>query len=243
MERIKKFFRSFTLLDGFIWGGSVLAIVLSFILCKNHDYLQLAASLVGACCLILTAKGNVLGQFLSVIFSVCYGVISYFCAYYGEMITYLGMTAPTALAAIITWMKHPFRGDRSEVTVSKPSVYDYAILILLSVVISIVFYFLLGALHTNNLLWSTLSVLTSALAVLLTVRRSPYYAFAYALNDIVLIVLWSLMAAEDSSYVAMIVCFSVFLLNDCYALINWLLRRKRQSEIRASESNEFLHLR
>lgn len=41
---------------------------------------------------------------LMIVFSLLYGVISYTCAYYGEMITYLGMTAPMALFALISFL-------------------------------------------------------------------------------------------------------------------------------------------
>lgn len=238
METVKRFFRSFTPLDGIVWGSSVLAILLSFFLSRNTDYLQLATSLVGACCLILSAKGNVLGQFLSVLFAVFYGIVSYFFRYYGEMITYLGMTAPMAVASIVSWLRHPFRGQKSEVTVGHLKRWELPALLAASGAVSVPFYFILKALGNNNLLFSTLSVFTSLLAVLLTVRRSPYYAFAYALNDIVLIVLWSLAIRENTEYIAMVVCFSVFLVNDVYSLINWLRRRKRQAELLRLEQAE-----
>lgn len=235
MNMIKKFFRSFTLPDILIWSGSTLAILLSFFLLKNTDYLQLSAALVGACCLILCAKGNVLGQIFSLVFSVIYAIISYFYAYYGEMITYLGMTAPMALAATIAWLRNPFQGNRAEVAVNRLRVREYIILFLVSALLSVPFYFILRALNTQNLWWSTFSVLTSSFAVLLTMRRSPHYALAYACNDVVLIVLWSLAAADDKKYLAMVVCFAVFLLNDIYSLFSWLLRRRRQ--ISLSEKN------
>ncbi len=62
---------------------------------------------IGATSLIFTAKGNAFGQVLIIVFSVLYGVISYEFAYYGEMITYLGMSAPIALLAVIAWLKNP----------------------------------------------------------------------------------------------------------------------------------------
>ena len=45
----------------------------------------------------------------------------------------------------------------------------------------------------------------------LTFRRDPYFAVAYATNDIVLIVLWVLASVEDVQYIH-IACFrSIFL--------------------------------
>lgn len=230
VQKFKSLFRGFTLLDLLIWVGSTLAITLSFFLLKNRDYLQLAASLVGVCCLILSAKGNVLGQIFSLAFSVIYAIVSYFYAYYGEMITYLGMTAPMALAATVSWLKHPFQGNQAEVEINRLSLREHFILLIISMLVSILFYFILGALGTANLWWSAVSVLTSSFAVLLSMRRSPLYAFAYALNDGVLIILWSLAAADNAKYLAMVVCFSVFLLGDIYSFVCWLIRQRRQAK-------------
>lgn len=235
MRRIRNWIGSFGLLDLIVWAVSMLAILLSFFLLGNDDYLQLSASLLGACSLILIAKGNVLGQFLSVVFSVMYGIISYFTRYYGEMLTYLGMTAPVAIVAIVSWLRHPFRGNHSEVTVNRLALWEYPLLLLISAAVAAGFYFLLDFLETPNLWWSTVSILTSCLAMLLSIRRSPLYALGYCLNDVVLIVLWSLAARTNLEYVAMVVCFAVFLLNDVYGLVNWLRLRKRQAEIEAND--------
>ena len=62
----------------------------------------------------------------------------------------------------------------------------------------------------------------------LTFRRSPYFALAYAANDVVLIVLWALAAAENVTYISVIICFVVFLVNDLYGFASWKQMEKRQ---------------
>lgn len=228
MNVVKQFFRETRPIEYVLFFASVTAIVLSFVLTENTDYLQLTASLIGALALILVAKGNVAGQILSVVFSVFYGVISYFCGYYGEIITYLGMSAPVAILAVIAWLKHPFAGNRNEVEVNHLRPWQYPAILAISLIVSVAFYFILRALDTPNLWWSTVSVLTSCTAMLLSVCRSPLYAFAYCLNDGVLIVLWSLMSGSDRTYLAMVVCFVVFLVNDIYGLVNWIYLLKKQ---------------
>ncbi len=225
-----KYLRYFSPFEYILWGGSVLAVVLSFVLCKNHDYLNLAGSLLGATMLIFTSKGNVIGQFMAVVFAVFYGYVSFRMQYYGELITYVGMSAPMAVAAIVSWLRHPHNGKRTEVKIGKLKLWEYPIILVLTAAVTAAFYFILTALGTAQPLWSTVSVATSFLAVALTLRRSPFYAVAYALNDIVLIILWSLAIAESMEYVALVVCFSVFLANDLYGFYNWLKMRRRQSQ-------------
>ena len=211
-----------------LWAISVSLIIISFSVFDRKNYLILIASLIGATSLIFCAKGNSIGQVLMVAFSVLYGIISYKFAYYGEMITYLGMTAPMAIVALITWLKNPYNGNKAEVKVNRISWKEIIIMAALTVAITIAFYFILRHFDTANLLPSTLSVTTSFIAVYLTFRRSPYFAFAYATNDIVLIVLWILATLTDISYLSVTICFAVFLVNDIYGFINWLKMQKRQ---------------
>lgn len=235
---MKSFFKSITPFEYCLWGASVVAVVLSFVLCKNTDYLNLAGSLFGVTTLIFVAKGNVIGQIGCVVFAVYYGFVSYKMHYYGEMITYLGMSTPIAIAAVISWLKNPFKGKKTEVAVNNPKLREYFIILVLALAVATAFFFILRALNTANLIWSTVSVALSFTAVALTFRRSLFYAVAYACNDIVLIVLWSLAAAGNREYITLVVCFCVFLVEDTYGFINWMRMRKRQKDKTIEDPSE-----
>jgi len=94
----------FSKLEMALWGGSALLILVSFCLFDRQNYLTLLASLIGVTSLIFCAKGNPFGQVLMVVFSLVYGVISYRFRYYGEMLTYVGMTLPIAVVALVPWL-------------------------------------------------------------------------------------------------------------------------------------------
>ena len=192
--------------------------------------MTLCASLIGVTSLIFNAKGNPFGQLLMVIFSLLYGMISYTFAYYGEMITYLGMTMPMAVFALISWLRNPYNGNRAEVKVNRISRKEVVFMWILAAVVTVVFYFILAYFHTANIIPSTLSVTTSFVAVYLTFRRSPYFAVAYASNDVVLIVLWVLASMSDVRYISVVVCFAAFLVNDIYGFVNWRKMEKRQKK-------------
>ena len=99
----------------------------------------------------------------------------------------------------------------------------------MTVVVTIVFYFILEYFNTANIIPSTLSVTTSFVAVYLTFRRSSYFATAYAANDVVLIVLWVLASMKNTMYISVVVCFGAFLVNDIYGFINWKRIEMRQN--------------
>ena len=140
------------------------------------------------------------------------------------------MTMPMAVFALISWLKNPYNGNKAEVKVNRLKKNEPIFMWLITAAITIIFYFILKAFDTKNIIPSTISVTTSFLAVYLTFRRSPFYAIGYAANDVVLIVLWTLAAFEDLSYISMIVCFIAFLANDIYGFISWRKMEKRQNE-------------
>lgn len=230
MSRLKRAITYFSKAELFLWLFSLSAILLSFFIFGQTDFLNLIASLIGVTSLIFCAKGNPVGQVLMIIFSLLYGYISFGFAYYGEMVTYLGMTLPMAIFSLVAWLKNPFVKGKAEVRVNRISKKEFVFALLLAAAVTVLFYFILDFFSTANILPSTLSVTTSFLAAYLTFRRSPYFAFVYALNDIVLIVLWILASASEISYVSVVVCFAIFLINDLYGFYNWKKMEKKQSK-------------
>ena len=232
MDKVKHLLQKtayFSAQERLLWILSVALILVSYVFFRANDPMTLVALLIGVTSLIFNAKGNPFGQFLMIVFSLLYGAISYTYAYYGEMITYLCMTLPMAIFSLVSWLRNPYKGNRSVVKVSSISRRELIFSLLLTTAVTFIFFYILRTMGTATLLPSTLSVTTSFLAAYLTFRRSPFFAFVYAINDIVLIILWILASIEDISYLSVIVCFAVFLVNDLYGFISWLKMKKKQS--------------
>ena len=225
MEKLKGYFSKG---ERYLWSASIMVIILSFCMFDRVNYLTLCASLIGVTSLIFNAKGNPFGQLLMVLFSMLYGIISYTFSYYGEMITYLGMTMPMAVFALVSWLKNPYNGNKAEVKVNTLGKKETVCMWIGTFAVTCIFYFILEYFNTANLVPSTLSVTTSFLAVYLTFRRSPYFALAYAANDIVLIVLWVWASMYEVRYISVAVCFMAFLVNDVYGFISWRRMKIRQ---------------
>lgn len=216
---IMKSVRDLTKAERTRWVVSLFLIVASSAIFKERDLLTIAASALGATALIFVGKGDAIGQLITIIFACVYAIISFRFRYYGEMITYLGMTAPTAFLAMKEWLKNPY--SEREVRVGKMTKGKWFLLVISAVLVTVIMWKVLEFFKTENLLFSTISVTTSFFASMLTVFRSPYYAIFYALNDVVLIVLWVLASAVNINYAPMILCFLIFLINDLCGFINW----------------------
>lgn len=225
---MKKILGTLNKFDIILYFSGIICSILGFIIFKNTEYLYLINTIFGLTALIFIAKGNPFGQFLTIVFSILYGIISFSFKYYGELITYVCLTGPAAVASLISWLKN-LNGEKLEVKVNDLKNKEYIFLFLLSSIVTIIFYFILKALNTNNLLLSSFSVFTSFTASYLTFRRSRFYALGYVANDIVLIILWILASMSSKEYISVVICFFFFLINDLYGFINWTKLYKDQT--------------
>jgi len=137
---MKRFMAYFSKTEMLLWCCSAALIVLSFCLFDRENYLTLIASLIGVTSLIFNAKGNPFGQFLMIVFSLLYGIISYTFSYYGEMVTYLGMTMPMAAFALVSWLRNPYNGNKAEVAVNTISKIEMLLMWVLTAAVTAIFY-------------------------------------------------------------------------------------------------------
>lgn len=227
---MKKILSYFSIFEWCLWLSSVVLMIVFFIVFHNNQYLFLITSITGVTSLIFLSKGNVIGLIMSAIFSIAYAIIAIFMKYYSELITYAFMTLPITIISIFQWFKNPYKGAKTEVEIVEIPAKRYINIFAAGIVITILFYFIMSWLNTPHILFSTLSIFTSFIASYLSLLRSRFYAIAYALNDIILIILWSLACVDDLSYLAIVLCFVAFLANDTYGFINLTKLYKKQKE-------------
>ena len=214
-----------------IWLGSIIIVLISNLATKDFDLLTLVAALTGVTSLIFAAKGNVWGQVLMILFSILYGITSFRFRYWGEMLTYLGMTLPMAVWSTITWIKNPSENNGNEVQIQSLSKKHIVALCISGIIVTAVYYYILKSFNTPNIIFSTISIITSFIAASLTMLRSSYYAVWYAVNDVVLIILWVLASLKDPAYIPVVVNFSIFFMNDMYGFMSWKQRELEQAEV------------
>lgn len=230
MKKPRNPFKNLTKFEWCLWAFSLCAIIASFFAVGSTDYANLASSVLGVTALIFSARGDAFGLILMMAFSLVYAFVSFTFRYYGEVIIYLCMQLPCVTVSLISWLRNPTDKGSAEVKIGKFNRKHLAILIPATVAILVSFFFILRAFDTQNLWVSTLSVGTSFVALYLMALRLPAYALAFILNDIVLVILWSLACVQNLSYLAVTVCFGIFLINDSYTFICWTRRKATQSK-------------
>ena len=228
---MKNIYKDWNLFEILLLSVSLVLISVCFIFTPDKNWFSLMSSLLGVTTVVFTAKGKVAAPFLSLIYSVFYIIISITQQYYGEAIIYGVLMAPLQFITIFNWLKNK-NNETSVVKVNKVTVKEYLILTGITLLATVGFYFLLKWLNTAQLVVSTISLITSALATYLLLRRCSNYALFYIVNDIILIVLWGIaMASTGLSILPMIISFSVFLINDVYGFIKWKSREKQEKTI------------
>ena len=133
-----------------------------------------------------------------------------------------------AIFSLISWLKNPYKANKSEVKVNDINKEEIVFMCVLTVIVTVIFYYILSFFNTANIIPSTISVTTSFLAAYLTFRRSPYFALIYAANDVVLIVLWVMASIHNIKYISVVVCFIAFFVNDIYGYLSWQKMKLRQ---------------
>ena len=136
---------------------------------------------------------------------------------------------PLYISSIISWLKNTKSETENIVKINKIKTKEYIIVFILAIFLSMLFYYVLKKLNTSELIVSTLSSTTSALATYLMFRRCSYYAVCYIIDDIISIVLWSLsIASSGIEFIPSVLCFFIFLINDIYGFIRWKNEEKQQ---------------
>ena len=214
-------------------------ILTCFFVGADKNYLSLSTSLVGVLAVLCVAKGLVIAPYISVVQGTMYSILAYTQGYYGELIVYMLFTVPLNIIAIITWFKNRKKENSTEVEINKIQSKEYIIFFVAIVITSVLFYFILDALHTNQVAISTLSLMTLVAAQYLLMRRSSFYAVGFILNDFIEITLWSIVVFNNGiAYLPTVICFCVFLINDIYGLIRWQIEsRKQKQKVNLGENN------
>ena len=222
---IKKLFYNWTKFEILLLVISIISVGVTGILCNSSILTQLC-SITGILCAITQAKGKVISQFIGLVIVVLYSILSFQNKFYGEVIIYIFIMLPLFISGIISWIKNL---NKETNTVNKNTLHknEWIILTIVSIILFVILYYLLKYFNTNQLLVSTLSLVTSLFATYLVARRSKYGFLFYIGNDIILFILWGGQIIKgDFALIPILVNPIINFINDSYAWKSWNKREK-----------------
>lgn len=209
----------------FLILGTIIAFVLTFIF--KGTWIDLGYTLLYFWTALLLAKGKYSCYIIGIISTFFYAFVSYSNSYYGEVIIAMCCTLPLMVIGLVNWLKHQ---DSTNTVIIKEITKKELIIVLISqVVLFYGYYSLLKFFNTNNLLVSTFSVIASVIATYLTARRSEHGFVGFIINDIILIVLWSIPVINgNTNIIPVLLCPTLLLINDIYGVYNWKRIKNKQ---------------
>lgn len=209
-----------------------LIVIISIFIFFEKNLLSFICSFVGCFAIFFLAKGFFFAPCFNVIYDILYIILSYTQNYFGEAIIYLVMTLPIDFYSVFSWRKNK-NGDSEIIKINKLSKKEWGFFWVGTIILTIGFYFILKFLNTSELIISTISFVTSAMAGYFLIRRSNFYSLAYALNDLVLIILWLMSVIKISpSYLPTVINFCCSFIIDTYGFINLQIEVKKQNKIK-----------
>ena len=229
---IEKIFGKWHIAESILYiAGLALIITMSVIF--KASWIPAVTGLFGLTCVLFTAKGKVIGILFTWGMIVFYSILSFKNKYYGEVFINIFMMFPMTVISLVEWIKH--LGKDYVVKVNSITKKELIIVSIVAALAFVVFYFALKALGTSQLIFSTISIVTSVLATYFQSRRSKYGFLSFLFNDAVLCVLWALATVEDIKNVSMLTAVALYVICDIYGFISWSVMQKRQQS--ANEQN------
>ena len=210
-----------------------LALIITMSVIFKASWIPAVTGLFGLTCVLFTAKGKVIGILFTWGMIVFYSILSFKNKYYGEVFINIFMMFPMTVISLVEWIKH--LGKDYVVKVNSITKKELIIVSIVAALAFVVFYFALKALGTSQLIFSTISIVTSVLATYFQSRRSKYGFLSFLFNDAVLCVLWALATVEDIKNVSMLTAVALYVICDIYGFISWSVMQKRQQS--ANEQN------
>lgn len=124
------------------------------------------------------------------------------------------------IIGLINWIKH--QDDTNTVIIKDITRKELIIVLISQAVLFYGYYYLLKMFNTSNVFVSTFSIVASLIATYLTARRSEYGFIGFIINDLILIVLWSIpIFTGNLAIIPVVLCPILLLINDIYGVYNW----------------------
>lgn len=230
MNRIKSFFIGE--LKGWNWWeitwllfGNVSILTVSLIM---HDTaVGILASVTGITCVILVGKGKVSNYLFGTINIIFYSIIAFRAKYYGDVMLNLLYYLPTNFIGWYTWSRH-MDTKKEEVCKERMTSVQRTAVALLSAAGIFGYSYFLKYLGGNLPLVDSMSTVLSIVAQILMIRRYMEQWIIWIIVNIVSVVMWIMAFFNGGESVAVLMMWSVFLVNAVIMFIKWYRDSARQ---------------
>ncbi len=210
------------------WMIFATVMILGISIYQKDPVIGIGASITGVICVILCGMGKVSNYFFGTINVILYAIMAWKAKYYGDVMLNLLYYFPTNIIGWILWKKNIDK-ETQAVYKKRMTIKQDGILAVVSVVSVIGYAYILKMLGGNLPLVDSMSTVFSVIAQILMIKRFMEQWIIWIVVDVVSVIMWVYALFTDGASVAVLLMWSVFLVNAIIMFVLWYKDTKTQN--------------
>lgn len=208
-----------------IWLIFANAIILGVSMYLGDTAIGILASMTGVTCVILCGMGKVSNYFFGTIIVLLYAFVAWNAKYYGDVMLNLLYYFPTNIIGWVAWTKHIDK-EKNEVYKKRMTWKQDFVLAVISVFGVLAYSYILKLLGGNLPIVDSMSTVFSVIAQILMIKRFMEQWVIWIIVDVVSVIMWIAAFFNGGESVAVLIMWSVFLVNAVIMFVKWLKESK-----------------
>ncbi len=197
---------------------------------QGDTWFGIVASITGVICVILCGMGRVSNYLFGTVNVVLYAIVAWKAKYYGDVMLNLLYYFPTNILGWVVWKKH-IDEESNTVYKRRMTIKQDILLLLISAVGVLGYGYVLRLLGGNLPFVDSMSTVLSVIAQILMIKRFMEQWVIWIVVDVVSVIMWVVALFTEGASIAVLLMWSVYLLNAIIMFIKWLKESKNQPEI------------
>lgn len=209
------------------WLAISTAVILGLSIYWKDSIAGIIAALTGIWCVILTGKGKLSSFWVGTINTLLYAIVAWKARYWGEVMLNLLYYVPMNFVGLYTWSKN-MNKQTDEVVKKRMSLKGSAFAYSCVILGTVAYGFFLKMLNGTLPFVDSMSTVFSVFAQILCVKRLMEQWVLWIIVDVVTVIMWLYAFINGTGDLAMVLMWSIFLLNAIFMLAKWLKETKKE---------------
>lgn len=219
VEFIRKEFCGWGKYERIIFPAEIIVIILLSLYMKDSK-IALISAICGISYTILAGKGKISCYLFGLCGTLCYAYLSYKNNLFGNLCLYLLYYFPMQMFGIFKWKQH-LKKDCQEIVKTKLSTKERFVYYSLSLILSVVLYFILKYFHDQSPMIDAVTSVFSIVGLLLTVKRCIEQWHVWFVVNGLSTIMWINAYLHGSNCFATVIMWATYFVLSIYFLHCW----------------------
>ncbi len=219
VEFIRKELRGWGKYERIIFPAEIIIIILLSLYMKDSK-IALVSAICGISYTILAGKGKISCYFFGLCGTLCYAFLSFKNNLFGNLCLYLLYYFPMQMFGIFKWKQH-LKKDCQEIVKTKLSTKERFVYYSLSLILSVVLYFILKYFHDQSPMIDAVTSVFSIVGLLLTVKRCIEQWHVWFVVNGLSTIMWINAYLHGSNCFATVIMWATYFVLSIYFLHCW----------------------